>query len=117
MVLLPILQEELPEPLQRENEVWAREIVEAWREVGANPAPGPQPLSYTGVQGDYFRQRWGHIYHRLPCVSTEVHNNSPRTSPAEQQRLTEIAIRVSVARRGLTESELSGSARKEARIL
>lgn len=98
MMLLPILQNELPEDVQRENALWAQKIIAAWQQAGASPIPNAEPLNYTGVQGDYFRNRWGHIYRRMPCISTEVHNNHPRTPPIEQRRLTEIAIRVSVER-------------------
>lgn len=98
MVILPVLQDELPPEIRESNAAWAEEIVAAWATAGGHPRPEPRPLSYKGQQREYFVQRWGHIYRRLSKLTSEVQNNNVATPPLEQRRLTEIAIRVSAER-------------------
>ncbi len=99
MIILPCLYDELPADLQRYEREWAQEIVDAWGQVeGANPIPEIKPLNYTGEQRQYFVDRWGDLYQRVPIITSEIQNNSPRTPPVLQQRLNEVAIRVSVER-------------------
>ncbi len=43
-------------------------------------------------------ERGGALYQRLHLITSEIQNNSPRTPPALQQRLNEVAIRVSIER-------------------
>ncbi len=96
MILLPIVQNELPENIQNINKRWADNIVEQWKIAGANPMPESKPLGYTGEQAEYFRRTWREFMPIIPEISTEVQNNNTRTSPQMQAKLQEIAIRVSV---------------------
>jgi hypothetical protein len=96
MVILPIVQNELPAEMQQANIVWADAIVQRWQEAGANPIPQSKPLGYTGEQAEYFRRTWREFMPQIPHVTLEVQNNNTRTPPAEQARLEEIGIRVSV---------------------
>jgi murein tripeptide amidase MpaA len=96
MMLLPIVQNELPEEVQQINVEWAETIVEAWAKAGANPIRPSKPLGYTGQQGDYFRRVWREFMPTIPQVTTEVQNNNTRTPPPLQAKLQEIGIRVSV---------------------
>jgi len=99
MMILPCLYDELPPEIQRYEREWAQGIVDAWAQVeGANPIPEVKPLGYSGEQRQYFVDRWGDLYQRIPIVTSEIQNNSPRTPPALQQRLNEVAIRASVER-------------------
>jgi hypothetical protein len=99
MIILPVLQDELPEPIQRHNAQWADEVVAAWQEAGESPIPESRPLGYTGEQREYFVQRWGALQREMPTITSEVQNNSARTPPDMQRLLNEIAIRVTVTRR------------------
>lgn len=99
MVILPCIIDELPAAIQDYSRAWSKEILAAWRPVeGANPMPKAEPLGYTGVERQYFVDRWGEVYADTPVITTEVQNNSPRTPPALQQRLCEVAIEASIAR-------------------
>ncbi len=99
MIILPCTFEELPAEVQTYSREWAEQIVAAWAEIdGCNPKPQVQPLAYGGEQRRYFVQRWGEIYRRFHKLTSEIQNNSPRTPPALQQRLNEVAIRASVER-------------------
>lgn len=99
MVILPCVFDELPAPIQAYERAWAQEIVDAWTQVpGANPIAEIRPLGYTGEQRQYFVDRWGELYQRLHLITSEIQNNSPRTPPALQQRLNEVAIRASIER-------------------
>ncbi len=99
MMILPCLYDELPAQVQRYSREWAQEIVDAWGELeGAHPRQEIEPLNYTGVQRQYFVDRWGDLYDRFPIITSEIQNNSPRTPPALQQRLNEVAIRASIER-------------------
>ena len=60
--------------------------------------PEIKPLGYTGQQRQYFVERWGEIYGRYSKLTTEIQNNNPRTPPALQQRMNEVAIGVSIQR-------------------
>ncbi|MGQ9607822.1 MAG: M14 family zinc carboxypeptidase [bacterium] len=96
MILLPIVQNELPKNIQNINKKWADNIVEHWKIAGANPMPESKPLDYTGEQAEYFRRTWREFMPMIPEISTEVQNNNTRTPPQKQAELQEIAIKVSV---------------------
>jgi len=99
MVILPCVFDELPAQIQAYEREWAQQIVDAWAQVGGgSPIPEVKPLGYTGEQRQYFVDRWGELYQRLHLITSEIQNNSPRTPPALQQRLNEVAIRVSIER-------------------
>lgn len=99
MIILPVLYDDLPEEMQRAELEWAEAILAAWGEVeGARPREEIAPLGYSGVQRQYFVERWGAIYPRVPILTSEVQNNSPRTPPAVQQRLNEVAIKATIER-------------------
>jgi hypothetical protein len=65
---------------------------------GGNPIPEVKPLGYSGEQRQYFVDRWGDLYHRHHIITSEIQNNNPRTPPPLQQRLNEVALRVSIER-------------------
>ncbi len=96
MVILPIVQDELPEHIQAANVTWANEIVKRWKEAGAEPMPESRPLGYKGEQGEYFRRTWREFMPMIPKITTEVQNNNTRTPPPMQAKLQEVAIRASV---------------------
>jgi len=98
MVILPILQPELPEAIRATNQAWGEEIVAAWAASGASPLPEVAPLNYTGVQAEYFRRSWRDIVHTTSKITVEIQNNNPRTPPQEQVRLMDVAMRVTVER-------------------
>jgi hypothetical protein len=99
MIILPCLFDEQPEDIRRFEREWAETVVDAWAEVeNANPMPEVRPLGYSGEQRQYFVDRWGEFYHRYPVITSEIQNNSPRTPPAVQQELNEVAITVSVGK-------------------
>ena len=96
MMLLPLVQNELPQEIQQANIKWAAAIVEAWAAIGENPVRPSKPLGYTGKQAEYFRRVWREFMPTIPQITTEVQNNNTRTPPTQQAKLQEIAIRVSV---------------------
>jgi len=96
MIILPIVQDELPPDIQDANVKWADEIVRRWQEAGANPIPESKPLGYKGEQAEYFRRTWREFMPLIPRITTEIQNNNTRTPPMEQAQLEEISIRVSV---------------------
>lgn len=96
MVILPIVQNELPEHIQKANMSWADEIVKRWKEAGAEPMPESKPLGYTGEQAEYFRKTWREFMPMIPEITTEVQNNNTRTPPPMQAELQEVAIKASV---------------------
>ena len=96
MVILPCVQNELPDPIRQRNVAAAAAILAAWRTAGGRPIPEAKPLGYGEDQLRYFRQCWGDIYRSLPEVTVEIQNNNPRTTPREQLRLMEIAIRAAI---------------------
>ncbi len=98
MLILPILQPELPAPVQETNRAWGEEIVAAWAASGGRPIAEVAPLNYTGEQAEYLRRTWREVVTVTPTVTVEVQNNSPQTPPSEQVRLTETAIRVTLER-------------------
>jgi hypothetical protein len=99
MIILPCLYDDLTAEMQGRIRSWAEDVVAAWGEVeGARVRQEVAPLGYTGVQRQYFVERWGDIYPRAPIITSEIQNNSPRTPPALQQRLNEVAIRVTIER-------------------
>ncbi|MFC1715886.1 M14 family zinc carboxypeptidase [Candidatus Poribacteria bacterium] len=96
MIILPIVQDELPDDIAAANMSWADEIVKRWKEAGAEPKPESRPLGYSGEQGEYFRKTWREFMPMIPKITTEVQNNNTRTPPPMQAKLQEIAIRASV---------------------
>jgi len=96
MVILPIVQDELPEHIQKANVQWADEIAKRWKEIGAEPIPESKPLGYTGEQGEYFRRTWREFMPMIPEITTEIQNNNTRTHPNMQAQLQEVAIKASV---------------------
>ena len=96
VILLPVLQDELPPEIQSRNTALSDAIVAAWREAGAGPVPPGKPLSYTGQQRQYFVDLWGNFYQDTAAATSEVENNSPRTPPAEQMRFSEIAVTAAI---------------------
>jgi hypothetical protein len=98
MVVLPVINDELPASIRDWNRAWGEEVVAAWREAGGHPIPEVKPLGYTGEQREYFVRNWSGLYRELPTITSEVQNNSPRTPPAKQRLLSETAIRVSIER-------------------
>jgi len=96
MIILPIVQNELPEHIQAVNISWANEIVRRWEQAGGEPMEESKPLGYTGEQGEYFRKAWREFMPMIPTITTEVQNNNTRTPPPMQARLQEIAINASV---------------------
>jgi hypothetical protein len=98
MIILPLVQKELPPHIQAYNLKWGEEVVEAMRREGGNPIPKVEPLNYTGEQAAYFRDLWGPLEDRIPVITSEIQNNNPRTSPDMQRRLEEACLRVSLER-------------------
>jgi len=96
MIILPIVQNELPEHIQKANVEWANEIVKQWQKAGAEPMPESKPLGYTGEQGEYFRKTWREFMPMISEITTEVQNNNTRTHPNFQAELQEIAIKTSI---------------------
>ncbi|HGJ67665.1 TPA: hypothetical protein ENS27_20080 [bacterium] len=97
MIILPIVQNELPDNIQKVNMQWADEIVKQWQVIGGNPIPESKPLGYTGEQGEYFRKTWREFMPMIPEITTEIQNNNIRTHPNMQARLQEVAIKTSVS--------------------
>ena len=96
MIILPIVQNELPEDIQSANRLWAEEIISRWKEAGAEPMTEIKPLGYTGEQAEYFRKSWREFMPMIPSITTEIQNNNTRTTPHLQAKLQEIAIRATV---------------------
>jgi hypothetical protein len=92
MIILPFMQNDLPEAIQAANRRAARAIIDAWREMGARAVPEAKPLGYGEEQLRYFRQCYGDIFPSVPFVTVEVQNNNPQTPPAEQRQLIEVSI-------------------------
>lgn len=96
MIILPFMQNDLPEPIQTANRRAAKAILQAWREMGARPIPEAKPLGYGEDQLRYFRQCYGDIFPKVPYVTVEVQNNSPKTPAVAQQQLIEASIRAAI---------------------
>jgi len=97
MIILPCLYDEQPQPLQEAEIAWARKVVAAWGEIdGGRPIQEIKPLGYTGIQRQYFVERWGQFYNKCATITSEIQNNNPRTPPFLQMRLNEVAIRVTI---------------------
>jgi len=96
MMIVPFLQDELPPAIRRCNDAWARAVIRAWRDAGANPMPEPRTLGYGEDQLRYFRKCWSDVYASIPAVTVEVQNNNTRTDPEAQRQLQEAAIRASI---------------------
>lgn len=91
-VILPCLMDTLAPGRQAAVRALAGAILKAWREGGGNPIREARPLSYTGVEREYFIRTWGDFYARVTDCAVEVQNNSPRTPPAKQMLLERIAL-------------------------
>jgi hypothetical protein len=98
MVILPTTYDEQPKARREEEMALAQEIVSAWREAGGRPIEAIKPLGYTGEQRQYFVDVWGPYCQTHAIVTSEVQNNNPATPPAQQQRLSEIAIATTMKR-------------------
>lgn len=96
MVILPIVQNELPGEIQSSNLKWADKVLQSWKAIGANPIPKATPLSYTGEQAEYFRRAWREFIPIIPYITTEVQNNNPRTPPQMQAVLQFTAIKATI---------------------
>ena len=96
MVILPFLQDELPEQIRDTNHRAGEAIIRAWREMDAEPIPTAKPLGYGEDQLRYFRACWTEIYQTVPHVIVEVQNNNVRTPPAVQMQLIESSITAAV---------------------
>ncbi|MBD3182061.1 hypothetical protein GF312_07205 [Candidatus Poribacteria bacterium] len=96
MIILPIIQNELPEHIKQANVEWADAIVDSWKKCGAQPMPESKPLGYTGQQAEYFKRTWREFMPIIPKITTEIQNNNLRTPPEMQEKLEEEAIKVSV---------------------
>jgi len=96
MMILPFMQNDLPEPIQAANRRAAEAIIEAWRQMGARPIPEAKPLGYGEDQLRYFRQCYSDIFPQVPHVTVEVQNNSPKTPATVQQQLIETSIRAAI---------------------
>ena len=99
MIILPCIIDELPSEIQSFSRAWAAEIITAWDTTpGARPMPQAEPLGYTGVERQYFVDRWGAIEADTPLITSEIQNNNLQTPPDLQQRLNEVAIEASIGR-------------------
>ncbi|NPV08283.1 MAG: hypothetical protein HPY83_10040 [Anaerolineae bacterium] len=96
MAILPALQDELPEGLQRQNLALAGRMIEAWREVGGHPLPEPRPFGYGEPARGWFVRCWGEVQRRMPDVLVEVQNNNRNTAPVQQMALCSAGIRAAV---------------------
>lgn len=96
MVVLPFMQEDLPERIQAENLRAGKAIIAAWRKIGAEPLDELKPLGYREDQQQYFRRCWSDIYAKTPSLIIEVQNNNVRTPPREQMEHVETSIRASI---------------------
>jgi hypothetical protein len=96
MVILPCTQNELSERIRSRNVELAKAMIAAWAAGGGRPIAEARPLAYGEDQLRYFRKCWGDIYRCVAQGNVEIQNNNPRTTPHEQMRLMEIAIRASI---------------------
>jgi len=103
-VMLPILQENLPEKIRKYNEEWGRDLVEALNREKARSKPEPKPLGYTGEQKEYFVRYEGFITRTTPSITVEVQNNNTGTPPEKQLKYQEAAIKVTIEKM-LTDKE------------
>ena len=98
MIILPLVQKELPPHIQKYNLKWGEAAVEEMRCEGGDPIPKVEPLSYTGEQAEYFRKLWGPLEQHIPVITSEIQMNKPRTPANMQRRLEEACLRVSLER-------------------
>ena len=82
MILLPPAGN-APEPIEKENTIWAGSTNKAWLERGFK-ACEPRPSGYTGQQAQYFRENYSAINQKTSRITTEVKNNA-QDFPAEMQ--------------------------------
>jgi hypothetical protein len=94
MINLPVLQPELPPPVQEANVEWARAVIARWTALGAAPVPEPRGFPYVRDTETvrWFRDCWGESQQRTPEIVVEVQNNNPRTPPEAQLELERVAI-------------------------
>ena len=94
MINLPVLQPELPPPVQEANVEWARAVIARWTAQGAAPVPEPRGFPYVRDTETvrWFRDCWGESQQRTPEIVVEVQNNNPRTPPEAQLELERAAI-------------------------
>lgn len=96
MVILPFMQNDLPEPIQAANRRAAEAILLAWQQTDARPIPEAKPLGYGEDQLRYFRQCYRDILPKVPHVTVEVQNNNPKTPASVQRQLIETSIRAAI---------------------
>jgi hypothetical protein len=94
MINLPVLQPELPPPVQVANLRWGRDVIARWTALGAAPVPEPRGFPYVRDTETvrWFRDCWGESQQRTPEIVVEVQNNNPRTPPELQLELERTAI-------------------------
>jgi hypothetical protein len=94
MINLPVLQPELPPPVQEANVEWAQAVIARWTALGAAPVPEPRGFPYVRDTETvrWFRDCWGESQRRTPEIVVEVQNNNPRTPPEAQLELERVAI-------------------------
>jgi hypothetical protein len=107
MINLPVLQPELPPPIQEANLAWGRAVITRWRQlhhadairgVQVNPVPEPRafPYSRDTQTTQWFRDCWGDYQLTAPELVIEIQNNNPRTPPAAQLALESAAIQLTI---------------------
>jgi len=102
MAMLPGIQAELPEPLQRADTSWAEALNTAWRRAGGSPTPIDRGIADRPPAGAGLHRRgMGGVWHELqtagPYLVAEIQNNSPLTPAEDQLLLMDTAIWASVA--------------------
>jgi hypothetical protein len=97
MVLLP-LQGLASGVILAEDIAWGQAVCDAWAAAGCRPVPKPAPLSYAGVQAEYFRKNWGELHRRMNILNTEVKNNAADAPPEFQLEAQAAAILASIRR-------------------
>lgn len=96
MALLPTLQDELPESLQKGNVALAERMIALWRDLGGHPLPEPRGFEYGNPHRQWFIDSWGDVQRSMVSVTVEVQNNNPNTSPHQQMVLSSAGIRAAV---------------------
>lgn len=98
MINLPVLQPELPAPIQAANVAWGQAVIDRWAAMGANPMPAPRGFPYVRDTETvrWFRDCWEASQRKAPEIVVEVQNNNPRTPPEQQLALELAAIQTTI---------------------